>query len=188
MCTLASVNKSTTCNVAGSIKRVLVLTSSTLTDATFTLGTVANAFKVTAVTGTPPVYEVPFSKKLAAQASSVKNGKAYTHNVNVRIQSNEHPIFRDLDALQDCCGYVVVVKDSAGAWFLLGATIDRASNKLDIGEMDVTQADFDTDSTLAGEAQGFTVAFNSEQMNCLMIPVASAAVTTLEGLIVAATP
>ncbi len=188
MCVSASLTRPSVCNIPGGIKRLIVMESAALSSTTFTLGTLSDRFKVTAITGSPDAYEIPFDKKREAQAIATKQGNAFTHNINVRITSNEHVIFRDVDDLQNCCGYVAFVQDNYGAWFLLGCTLDRVAGAIDIGELDVTQADYDTDSTVAGEATGFTIALNSEQMNSTMIPVASAAVTTLLGLIVPFVP
>ncbi len=191
MCTAASLAKSTQCNIAGGIRRLLVMQIAILKDSddvapTFTLGTLADKFKIMAVVGAPPVYDIPFDRNRDAQASSTKNGNAFTHNVNVRITTNEHPILRDIDDLQNCCGYVAAVQDNFGAWFLLGTTINRFIAGVNIGELNVAQADHDTDTSPAGENVGITLAFSSERMNSNMIPISAAAVTTLLGLIVPA--
>lgn len=185
MCLAASVNRETKCNIAGSITRVLVLKSADLDETTFTRGTSGDRFKVTAVTGSPDVFEIPFNTKRPASGNNVKNGNAYTQTISFRITSNKANIFRDLNDFKNCCGYVAFVKDTNGAWFAAGLLDEEDLGLFGIGELEPITSDYNTAEEANSTDVGFSVVLESTRMNSTWIPVAPAAITTLESLIVA---
>ena len=195
MCLTSSMPNPAFCNLAGGILRVLVAKSEDLVltgvGASFTItDTGVTRSQITAIAAGLDWYEIKFDKKrdASAAAENTLGGRpAYTHTVSVLTSTADFDTQRSLTELQNCCGYVVLVKYADGNWAMYGLNYSASDASYDPADMQV-KYDFTTGANRADAAAGGTVAFSSENVNFSWLPVSPAAAATAIAAIVAHTP
>ncbi len=195
MCLTSSMPNPASCNLAGGILRLLVAKSEDLVlsgvGVSFTItntGTTRN--QITAIAAGLDWYEIKFDKKrdATALAENTLAGKAaFTHSVTGLTSTDDFDTQRSLTELQDCCGYVALVKHASGNWAVYGLNYSKSDASFDSADMQV-KYDFTTGANRADAAAGGTVAFSSENVNYSWLPVSPSAAATAIAAIVAHTP
>jgi len=193
MCLPSSMPAPASCNLAGGILRLLVAKANdvlTVASAITITNTGVTRSQVTAFAAGLDWYEIKFDKKRDATAGAENTlaGKAaFTHSVTVLTSTDDFDTQRSLTELQDCCGYVALVKHASGNWALYGLNYSKTDASYDPADMQV-KYDFTTGANRADAAAGGTVAFSSENVNFSWLPVSPAAAATAIAAIVAHTP
>jgi len=181
MCLTSSLPAQTTCNIAGSIRRLLVAKASDVVlsglTASFTFGTTTTRYQITDIEAALNWYEIPFDKTRDATASAENTragAGAFTHTVSVNISTDDFDTQRSIMELQDCCGYVALVQHSTGRWAMYGLNFSKDDSSYDPAQLKVT-ANFTTGANVADEAAGHNVTISSTNVTSYWLPVSAAA-------------
>lgn len=196
MCFTSSTQAAQNCFPKGSIRRILVAEVSNIqpqtavTPSFVITNTGATRHQITSIDATLDFYEIEFDRtnKKDASASATNNRAGapdFTHTVLVNISSDEFDITRQLIEGQSCCGYIVLVQNNSGKWYMLGLDYDIVTAEYNPAYM-LMQHDATTGTRKNAEDAGSTLTFIAESVSNTWIPVSTAAA---EGVtIVAHTP
>lgn len=191
MCLTSSMPAAANCSLAGGLLRVLVAKASALLPTHLTVTTTgATRHQITAIDVTLPWYELKFDRNKDASAlteNTVAGAAAYSHTVNVLTSTDDFATQTALAELQDCCGYIALVKFPSGNWAMLGLNYSKSDGSYDAADMKV-KYDFNSGANRTDTAAGGTVAIASENVNYTWLPVAPAAAAAAITAIVAHTP
>lgn len=179
MCSTSSMPAAANCSLAGGVLRVLVADAAQVEAlAPFTITqTGVTRHQITAIAAGLDWYELKFDKARDASAAAENTragANAYTHTVSVLTSTDDFATQRALIDLQNCCGYVVLVKHASGNWAMYGLNYSVTDASYDSADMKV-KYDFTTGANRADEGAGGTVALSSANVNFTFIPVSPAA-------------
>jgi hypothetical protein len=184
MCLTASMPAPVDCNISGGILRVLVAKAEDilLSDNAAPSFTIPNTgltrYQVDDIDAALNWYELKFDRASDASAdaeNTVAGAAAYTHTVTVRTKTTDADTQRALIDLQNCCGYIALVKYATGVWALFGLNYSTKDGSYDSADMKVKN-DFTSGANRADAAAGGTLAVSSPNVNFSWIPVAPAAI------------
>lgn len=181
MCLTSSMPSPTDCSLTGGVQRILVAKVSDLilsgVGASLTIGTTTTRYQVTAIDAALDWYEIKFDKTRDASAGSENTragAKAFTHTVLANVSTDDFDTQRSLIELQNCCGYIALVKHQSGRWFVYGLNLNTTDSTYDGADLKVT-LNFGTGANVADEAAGHNVTLSSPNVNITQIPVTAAA-------------
>lgn len=181
MCITSSMPAPVNCSLVGGVQRVLVAKVSELilsgVGASLTFGTTTTRAQVTAIDAGLDWYELKLDKSRDASAGSENTragATAFTHTVLMNVSTDDFDTQRSLRELQNCCGYVALVKHQSGRWYLYGLNFNDADNTYDGADLKVT-LNFTTGANVADEAAGHNVTLASPNVNTTQLPVTASA-------------
>lgn len=182
MCSTSSMPAAANCSLAGGVLRVLVADAADLVldglTPSFTItNTGLTRHQITAIAAGLDWYELKFDKSrdASAGAENTRGGAAsFTHTVSVLTSTGDFATQRALIDLQNCCGYVALVKHADGNWAMYGLNYSIGDGSYDSADMKV-KYDFNTGANRADEAAGGTIALSSTNVNFTWLPVSPAA-------------
>lgn len=191
MCMTSSMPAKTTCNIAGGLLRILVAKASDLNASTLTItNTGITRHQITAIAAILNWYEIKFDKNrdASATAENLRAGaSAFSHNISALISTDDFETQRSLIDLQDCCGYIALIKHASGNWALYGLNYSKNDATYDSADAQV-KFDFATGANRADEAVGATLTLSSPNVNFTWLPVSPSAAATAVAAIVVHTP